>query len=69
MEENIKHIKLSGAEILVTKESGTAGGYPEKAEAARECGVELVTLLRPKETGYTPEQIRKIVMEIKEWST
>ena len=69
VEENIKHIKLSGAEILVTKESGAAGGYPEKAEAARECGAELVTLLRPKETGYTPEQIRKIVMEIKEWST
>ena len=29
---------------LLTKQSGKTGGYPEKAEAAHNCGVELVVL-------------------------
>ncbi|MGN0587199.1 MAG: precorrin-6A reductase [Oscillospiraceae bacterium] len=65
VEENIRHIKMSGAEILVTKESGAAGGFPEKAAAADKCGIELVTLLRPTEKGYTLKQIQKIILEIK----
>lgn len=65
VEENIRHIKLSGAEILVTKESGAVGGFPEKAAAAEKCGIELVTLLRPTEKGYTLQQIQKMILEKK----
>lgn len=60
---NIEHIKLSGAEILVTKESGAAGGFPEKIEAAKLCGAELIVLERPLEAGYSLEEIKKIIAE------
>lgn len=63
VEENIAHIRQSGAELLVTKESGPAGGYPEKAEAAEKCGIEIITLTRPKEDGYTFEELIKILTE------
>ena len=66
-EINIEHIKKSGAEILVTKESGTAGGFPEKAAAAKKCGTELAVLLRPAETGNTLSETEKILLEKKQW--
>ena len=61
VEQNIAHLKQSGAAILITKESGTAGGYPEKAEAARICGAELITLARPAEDGYSFEEMIEIL--------
>ena len=62
VQQNVEHINKSGAEALVTKESGTAGGFPEKAEAAELCGVELLTLLRPAENGYSLEQIEQMLV-------
>ncbi|MBR6967590.1 MAG: precorrin-6A reductase [Ruminococcus sp.] len=62
---NIEHIKLSGAEILLTKESGETGGYPEKAEAAEKCGIELVTLARPSEKGFSFDETVRIIMEMR----
>ena len=64
-DENIAHIKKSGAEILVTKESGRAGGYPEKVMAAKQLRVELATVKRPEETGFNIEKIKEVLMEIK----
>ena len=57
--QNSAHIKQAGAEILVTKESGAAGGFPEKAQAALQCRIELVTLRRPPEQGHSLGQIKK----------
>ena len=37
-EFNIAQFKETGADILITKESGNAGGFLEKTDAARECG-------------------------------
>lgn len=43
-----------GIGMLVTKASGKTGGFWEKVEAARECGVELVVIRRPvDEAGLT----------------
>ena len=42
---------------LVTKDGGRAGGFEEKAAAAREAGAELVVIGRPTETGCTLEEI------------
>lgn len=42
---------------LVTKDGGAAGGFDEKAEAAQNCGVKLVVIRRPQESGETAEQI------------
>ncbi len=60
-EQNVEHLRKSGAGILLTKESGETGGYPEKAEAARICGAELLTLARPSESGYSFEEMIKII--------
>jgi precorrin-6A/cobalt-precorrin-6A reductase len=46
VEENIKHLKSFG--VLVTKDSGDAGGVGTKLEAARQCGCEVVVIERPK---------------------
>ena len=42
---------------LVTKDGGKAGGFAEKAAAAREAGAELVVIGRPPETGDSLEEI------------
>ena len=61
VDENIRHIRQSGAHILVTKESGAEGGYPEKCEAARICGIRTITLTRPKESGYSFEELTDLL--------
>ncbi len=60
-EQNILHIQKSGAEILLTKESGTVGGYPEKIKAVQKCGIRMITLLRPDENGCTLEEIKNLL--------
>lgn len=61
VQQNVEHLKNSEAEILVTKESGEAGGFPEKAEAASLCGAELLTLRRPAEIGKPLTQIERLL--------
>lgn len=63
-EQNAEHLRRSGAGILVTKESGEAGGYSEKAEAARICGAELVTLARPAENGQSYDEIIELIIRL-----
>ncbi len=46
-EMNAAMLKMIRAGYLVTKESGTAGGFEEKIEAAREAGAGLVVIGRP----------------------
>ena len=50
-ELNTALIRHFGIRYLVTKDGGAAGGFPEKAKAARETEIELVLLCRPEETG------------------
>ena len=58
-ELNCALIRDLAIDILVTKASGAAGGFWEKVEAARECGIELVVIHRPvKEDGLTMEQLK-----------
>lgn len=45
------------ASVLVTKETAAAGGYPEKLAAASQLGVKTVVIRRPKEQGYSLEEI------------
>ena len=63
VEENNAHIRQSGAAVLVSKESGRAGGFPEKCEAARRCGISMLTLLRPPDTGLTFSRILALLKE------
>lgn len=67
-EQNLAHIRQSGAGILLTKESGQVGGYPEKAEAAKLAGIRMITLCRPPEAehGYGFTEITKMLLLMKE---
>lgn len=56
-EMNCALIHHTGASFLVTKDTGKAGGFPEKAEAAASCGCTLVVIGRPnaEEEGMSVE--------------
>lgn len=57
---NSAMFKAADACILLTKESGDAGGFPEKIAAANECGVDVAVLTRPcSEEGITLSEIKK----------
>ena len=51
MDMNISMFRHAGAQILVTKESGGAGGFTEKMEAAEQLGMEVFVLGRPAAGG------------------
>lgn len=48
---------------LVTKETGEAGGFPEKLLAAFDCGATPVVLRRPPEEGLTMQEICRRIEE------
>lgn len=48
-EINVALLKQLHAEYIVTKESGSTGGFTEKLEAAREVGAKLIVIGRPIE--------------------
>lgn len=50
-EENRELIRGRGIGVLVTKESGAAGGFPQKVEAARLESCRLIVVQRPEEKG------------------
>jgi precorrin-6x reductase len=60
-EFNIAQFKETGADILIKKESGNAGGFLEKTDAARECGMKIVVLVRVKEEGLSIEEAQDIL--------
>ena len=47
VEDNVALIRSHGIDVLVTKESGEAGGVSEKCEAARRTGCVVVLVCRP----------------------
>lgn len=56
-EMNRAMLRHTGAKYLVTKEAGAAGGFAEKIESAKECGVISVVIGRPKKPeGISVEQ-------------
>lgn len=49
---------------LVTKEAGKRGGFVEKMEAARQCGVNVVVIRRPvQEKGISLEEAKEQMMQ------
>ena len=57
MEMNLAMLHQTGARYLVTKESGRAGGFPEKLEAAERAGAKVVLIGRPPEqAGLSVEE-------------
>lgn len=57
-ELNIAMLRSSGAKYLVTKNSGTSGGFSEKLAAAEQLGVQVIVIGRPPDVqGLSPEEI------------
>ena len=55
-------VEAVGAKVLVTKDTGKAGGFLEKAEAARAAGAKLLVIRRPtEETGYTLDALLELL--------
>ncbi len=52
-------LRQTEAAFLVTKDTGKAGGFPEKMEAARRLGVTAVVIRRPEESGYPWEELKE----------
>ena len=44
-------------DLMITKDSGKAGGFAEKINAARSCGVSIIVIRRPEEEGMSFDQI------------
>lgn len=65
-EMNAAMVHQYGISWMVTKDGGKAGGYEEKAAAAKKAGVGLVLVRRPEEEtdGRTFDEILKAVEEM-----
>lgn len=61
-ELNVALLRELNIDMMVTKASGAAGGFWEKVDAARECGVRLVVIRRPvDEDGMSEEELKRIL--------
>lgn len=65
-EMNRAMLQQTKAAFLVTKDTGAAGGYPEKERAARALGIRMVVIRRPEETGLDLESLLKRLEELLE---
>lgn len=43
--------------VMITKDSGAAGGFPEKISAAAECRIPVIVIMRPEEEGLSFDEI------------
>lgn len=65
-EMNTLFLRQTKAEWLLTKDSGRAGGFQEKVEAARENGTRVVVIRRPKENGISLEEAMEVLKKADE---
>ena len=61
--------KACGADILLTKDTGSAGGFPEKLAAAKALGMQVLVIRRPAESsdGKSLEEWKQALRR-KEWT-
>lgn len=65
-EMNTLFLLQTKAEWLLTKDSGRAGGFQEKVEAARENGTRVVVIRRPEEDGISLEEAMEVLKKADE---
>ena len=65
-EMNTLFLRQTKAEWLLTKDSGRAGGFQEKVEAAHENGTRVVVIRRPKENGISLEEAMEVLKKADE---
>lgn len=66
LQDNIDDIDRFGITALVTKDSGAAGGFPEKVEACRARGITCIVIARPVEAddGLFPDAAFDAIMGV-----
>lgn len=65
-EMNTLFLRQTKAEWLLTKDSGRAGGFQEKVEAAHENGTRVVVIRRPEEDGISLEEAMEVLKKADE---
>ncbi len=50
-------------DVMITKDSGAAGGFPEKISAAKDCQIPVIVIARPEEEGLSFEEILAVCRE------
>jgi precorrin-6A/cobalt-precorrin-6A reductase len=66
VEQNVQAIKDFGIGVLVTKDSGTIGGVPEKLEAARLANCRVIVVRRPEsETADAFDDVKELINAIR----
>lgn len=62
-DENHAALTRAGASWIVTKDSGTIGGFEEKVRAARRAGVRIILISKPEESGNSYSEVVKMIDE------
>lgn len=65
-EENYNLWRALDIDVVVTKESGIAGGFNEKVDAARELGLEVVVVRRPPQDVEVASSIDEVLDALRE---
>jgi precorrin-6A/cobalt-precorrin-6A reductase len=65
MEENFSLIQKHHIGVLVTKDSGEAGGVGDKIDAARKAGCRVVVIMRPQRPGPTFQYLGKLMAALR----
>ncbi len=60
-EVNYATLVQTGASYMVTKDSGTVGGFEEKVRAARRAGVSIILVSKPDDSGYSYDEAVRIL--------
>lgn len=60
-ETNYATLKQIGASFIVTKDSGTVGGYEEKVRAARRAGATVVLVRKPDDSGHPYGEVVRLL--------
>ena len=62
-ETNYAALMQTGAKYMVTKDSGTVGGFEEKVRAARRAGARIVLVRKPDDDGVSYDEAVRILSE------
>lgn len=62
-QQNLQTLRDFDVCLLVTKDGGAVGGFPEKLAAAKDHGARVFVIERPRETGRSFEEVLSILRE------
>jgi len=63
-EDNYRLWRELGADVVVTKDSGIAGGFTEKLNAAKDLGIEVVIISRPESGSECYRNMDDVIREV-----